>query len=459
MNDSTAWQTTHRRLSEHDLKFREMAKDSPEFLDRCRFQALDASPELLHFPLQPWPTFIGREKLEEVGRVSLALNRLLRSVPERVFQRDWAKIAAFYSLGSPTIAEVLFAPPTGAETVVSRGDLIETAQGFKCLEWNFAAALGGWDTAILVGLHRSIPATARFIADEGIRAEFRDPVLEMFRHIFDEVRRNGLAGDGDLSIAFVVQPGGVDQMKGSLSYLDGELRRGIAALGLDLSGRVLVCSYDDIVAGPGELRVGDCRLDVLIEYGRMQTPPHVYRFFKAGRVALFNGPMGTILSTKRNLALLSQYAASGIFSPAERAVIEAHIPWTRLVAPGPVDYEGEVRPLPELLEACRERLVLKDGDSWGGKGVALGRFTPPQEWSRKIETALAEKRWIVQELVESLPYLYQSGDYGCSVHDVVWGPFVFGDRYNGMVLRMQPKASGGPVNLSLAATEGIVFEV
>jgi hypothetical protein len=65
----------------------------------------------------------------------------------------------------------------------------------------------------------------------------------------------------------------------------------------------------------------------------------------------------------------------------------------------------------------------------------------------------------VQEIAESLPYLYQSGDYGCSIHDMVWGPFVFGERYGGVVLRMQPAAAGGPVNLNLSASEGIVLEV
>jgi hypothetical protein len=42
---------------------------------------------------------------------------------------------------------------------------------------------------------------------------------------------------------------------------------------------------------------------------------------------------------------------------------------------------------------------------------------------------------------------------------VVWGPFDFGDRYGGVILRMQPKAAGGAVNLSLHATAGIVLEV
>jgi hypothetical protein len=103
--------------------------------------------------------------------------------------------------------------------------------------------------------------------------------------------------------------------------------------------------------------------------------------------------------------------------------------------------------------------VLKKAGGHGGSGVVLGRFAAPERWREALATALREGDWVVQETLESLPYLYQSGDYGCSIHDVIWGPFVFGNRYGGVVLRMQPAAAGGPVNLTLHATEGIVLEV
>jgi len=118
-----------------------------------------------------------------------------------------------------------------------------------------------------------------------------------------------------------------------------------------------------------------------------------------------------------------------------------------------------MQPLAELLAAEPARFVLKKGAGYGGAGVVLGTFASPERWRDALATALREGDWVVQETLESLPYLYQSGDYGCSIHDVIWGPFVFGQRYGGVVLRMQPAAAGGPVNLTLHATEGIVLEV
>ncbi len=58
-----------------------------------------------------------------------------------------------------------------------------------------------------------------------------------------------------------------------------------------------------------------------------------------------------------------------------------------------------------------------------------------------------------------MPYLFQCGEQGCDVHDVIWGPFYLGQSYGGAILRMQPRKLAGPVNLSRVATEGIIFEV
>jgi hypothetical protein len=458
-NRRLAWQATHRDLSYIDLRFREMAKDSPDFLDLSRFQALDENKELLKYQLQPWLTFLGREKLDELKRVSLGVIRLLRGLQERIFGNDWVKLAEFYDLGSPDIAEVVFSAPTGAETMISRGDLIDTPSGFKCIEFNCIPNLGGWDANILLRRHLSIPATAQFIATEGIQVASTDPIQEMFRHIFADLRRKRLATDGQVTIGFSVRPGyEKPDTHPWVIHFQREMNRAIERLDLDISGRVASCSMPTLTQREQSLYYGDLRLDALVELD-FGIEPFIYRLFKRGCLALYNGPIGVALSTKRNLALLSQHAASGIFSEPERAFIEAHIPWSRLVAAGTVEYEGEIWQLSDLLSARQDRFVLKKGTSAGGKDVLLGRFAPAEEWRKAIETALGEGGWVAQEIQESLPYLYQSGAYGCSVHDMIWGPFVFGDQYGGVILRMQPKDSGGAVNLSRTATEGIVLEV
>jgi hypothetical protein len=103
--------------------------------------------------------------------------------------------------------------------------------------------------------------------------------------------------------------------------------------------------------------------------------------------------------------------------------------------------------------------VLKQGMSYGGLGVAIGRFTPPERWRELGRQAAEEGGWVVQELAESLPYLYQTGERGCAPHDAIWGPFVFGDRYAGAFLRVQPKSAADVVNLTQHATQGALVDV
>jgi hypothetical protein len=70
-----------------------------------------------------------------------------------------------------------------------------------------------------------------------------------------------------------------------------------------------------------------------------------------------------VLSDERNV---------GLFPDDEREAIEAHIPWTRLVAERTTRHGGRKIDLVPFILAQRERLVLKPNDEYGGKGIVLG---------------------------------------------------------------------------------------
>ncbi|HYG61373.1 MAG TPA: hypothetical protein VEL74_02225 [Thermoanaerobaculia bacterium] len=453
---------THRDLSAIDLEFRELAHEDPRFLDRSHFQPLTRENELLAYRLQPWLTFLGRDKLQELQRVSLGMYRLLQTLPMRIFEGDLNRLQEFYGFPSPFITEIVMSPPNGIDTIISRGDLIDTADGFKCIEFNFSPHLGGWESPILAGLHLSVPATAEFLSSRGIPVAYTDTVQKLFRLVIRDVMEKGISRDGEINVGFLIPTTDPVESTGPKTrYFDGELQRALAEVGGGLSGRVVAGNYASLSTRDNLLFSGGLRLHAAIDLTiGGNTQPAVFRSFKSSNLSLFNGPVGPVLGTKRNLALLSEHAGTSAFSDEEREFIRRYIPWTRLVVPGSVEFEGRSAPLDELLVARRERMVLKEGGSAGGKGVFLGKFTPEPEWREAIATAMQSRgQWVVQEHFESLPYLYQSGDHGASVHDVIWGPFVFGGEYAGVILRMQPRAAGGAVNLSLAATEGVVFEV
>jgi len=445
----------HRAISPQDLEFREAAKDDPRLLDRRTFDALRAP--LFEYHLQGWPTFLGAAKRDELHAASRGVCGALKKIPERVFGGDWAAVARFYGMPSPAAAEICFTEPNGLPGGIARGYFILTADGFKCMEVNFSARIGGWETAPLVAAHLQIPPTAEFVRERGIAVGYTDTIRGLFLHVVGEARSAGLAADGELNVAIVREPGVAMGSAVFQAYLREEYARTRAALG-GLAGEVRECYPEELLSVEGEIRLAGRRIEAVVEFNDT-TPRDVYRAFKANRLVLWNGPVAKVLSDKRNMALLSEGLEKGSFEPAEREAIRRHVPWTRRVLPGRADFYGEEMAMRDLLLARREELVLKAGLSYGGKAVAIGDFTPAQAWREAVDAALARGDWIVQERVESLPYLYQSGEHGCSPHDVIWGPFLFGETYGGLFLRMQPKADRTVVNLTQTATEGCAFEV
>jgi uncharacterized circularly permuted ATP-grasp superfamily protein len=166
------------------------------------------------------------------------------------------------------------------------------------------------------------------------------------------------------------------------------------------------------------------------------------------------------MSNKFNLALLSENADSNIFTREERELIVKYIPWTRKIVPGETTYEGKIIDLEDFVRSNRERLVIKPSMGAGGVGVYIGQNLDETRWLEIVKTAFRTKGWLVQEYVESSPYLYQVGENRSTLHNVVWGFFVFGSRYAGGWVRVLPKEGNlGVVNSSQGAEESIIFEI
>jgi uncharacterized circularly permuted ATP-grasp superfamily protein len=111
--------------------------------------------------------------------------------------------------------------------------------------------------------------------------------------------------------------------------------------------------------------------------------------YLAGAVCVVNSFRAKLLHKKMSLALLSDDRYERLYSPAQRAAIRRHIPWTRRVR----------RELAEDIARRRETLVLKPNDEYGGKGVVLGWTVDQSEWEAAIEIAVTQS-YVVQEAVE-----------------------------------------------------------
>jgi hypothetical protein len=452
---------THARLSRWDLDFRLHAAASPDLQERTNFPALEEHRDLLLYPLQPWPTFVRRPLLDELARRSITVTRLIKEIPRRIFRGDTQAMARFYGLASREQMEIILCEPNGVAEAISRGDFIHTEAGFQCIEFNFTPRLGGWETSILADLHLKVPVLADYLNRRGIDYSYVNTLRVLFTHVVNVARSQGWCGDR-VEIAFALSPGDMKERdrEPARRVFDAELQAALRALGAPVEGHVTFCTYAEITPRADGIWHAGRKIHVLIEGSDPEMDLGIYRAYKAGKFGFFNGPMSDLLSSKASLALLSENVGSGCFDEPEQAFIESCIPWSRRMRRGKTTFRGSEVALEDLLVNAREELVLKEARSFGGKGVTLGSSAPAAEWAELARTAFEQEgSWIVQQRLRSLPYLFQCGENGCAPHDVIWGPFVFGATYGGVILRVQPNLHDLPVNLSLAATEGFVLSV
>jgi len=157
----------------------------------------------------------------------------------------------------------------------------------------------------------------------------------------------------------------------------------------------------------------------------------VVRAVRDGAACMVNPFRCKLLHKKASLAVLQDERNAHLFDRDERAAIEAHIPWTRLIEERRTVYRGQHIDLVPFILERREQLVLKPNHEYGGRGVVLGWLVDQRGWERAVQTALAEPS-IVQERVTppSEPYpSLQDGRVQVSDRLVDTNPYVFYSTY------------------------------
>ncbi len=469
MTPSTAAQRCHAVLSEYGPAFLQAALGQPAWRQTENFKTIQQRERLTGYAVQNWPLLADAARMREFGAVAVALERLLQDVPQRCFDRDPRRLAEFYGLRDD-IAQAAARVPRGPESALTRGDFLLASEGLKLLEFNCGGFLGGWYFPLLAPLFLEHPLLRDFLTEHGLRARCRPTPELLFTHLVERALGDRLALEGEVNVALALrfsEPESeyarrlaprlawIQQVFGDHRSFESCLH---AALPAGLSGNLSYCAHADFEARDEGLFLAGRRQHAILEYVGQATPA-VQAAAAAGRVHHYAGTVGAVLNDKRNLALLSEGLDDGPFDEAERALIRAHVPWSRRLRPITTRWHGEDVDLPALVTREREQLVLKQGLSYGGHGVHLGLSTPQAEWDELARRALEQGTWLVQERVDGLPLLAQSGDDGASEHDGVWGLYVFGGRYGGVFLRLQPRTPGAVVNLAQGAAAALVFEV
>ena len=222
----------------------------------------------------------------------------------------------------------------------------------------------------------------------------------------------------------------VVNLRGTYTNEVDRVARGLAELGLEADvrdAREFRCSSGWPVADGRRHHLLVNKLDPLALIADRDT--RGYRAaFRAGRACFATpGPAQLVSEDKAILALLTDERYAELFEPRERELVAAHVPWTRLVAPGRTRSPSGARvDLLTFVAANKEGLVLKPASSTRGEGVVIGRLASPARWLAALSAAM-RRRHVVQEWLPHGTVTVGAGPAHC-----VLGLFLFSGRFVGL---------------------------
>ncbi|MCP5051749.1 MAG: hypothetical protein GY940_31575, partial [bacterium] len=438
----------------------------------------------------PWPTFISSKTRTEFAKAAVSVFDLLRIIPKRFFNNDPQKISRYYNITPETANYFLKGLHNQRllKNLIGRADFILNPQGLKCLEYNIAASLGGFEIDSLKYTYRHVPVIQTFLQKNNINLQFLNVVDLLCEHIANCVLEVSPGNSTEINTVYAfpdyVLPDSPSFME--LAFND-QYRRTLRTKFNNREGKLAFCDYQHLHVKGDYVYFKDMKVDCLFEQYLGFIPTEILKVWEKDNIVILDGPATRLLSNKLNIALLSENEDSELFSSRERENIKKYIPWTRRIRPVETTYNNEKIQLTDFILANREKLILKPIEGAAGWNVIIGRYTSESKWQELVKGSLESdgleklpfndnpdnykwkdflqnvmkiKTFIVQEYVDSSPYLYQDGADGFSESLVVWGFFVFGSRYAGEWVRvLSGKDEKGIVNRAQGAEEGVVFEV
>lgn len=384
------------------------------------------------------PTFMTEAMLAEDQAVVDAVLSALVAAGERILDdEDWRGryLAGWFD----TIGDVdLFAVPTGYRSpiVMGRLDGARLSDGLHILEFNGGLPGGVQPADVSASVMSSWPCARAFAAAQPYRT--LDAATAMVRTVIATWHDFGGSG---LPTTVVALPG---ELREVASPALAHLSAAATALGIDLR-----------VADPGELRhearrlrLADEPVDVLVRAFFTTMLTYLGPRLDGIRSALRAGDLCMITSLRSGVyGLKSLFAA--VTDPdvdldlpaATAAKARAHLPWTRIVTPGPItDAEGARGDIAQVVSAQREQLVIKPIDGFGGAGVELGWKHTDDSWRAVLDSALADGGRIVQARVPLAREEYSSLEPGFAARDFTadHNPIIGNGEIVGYFVRLTP---------------------
>lgn len=345
------------------------------------------------YEVQPFPLVLSQRDLHAIGWVARRLLRVVEKVVD-IYLAD-PEARAYFGF-PPHLEELVLVDPGYRRHVnVARFDSFWDGKHLRFLELNTNGTAGMslserlGRLALEVGPGREALRRHRARALP-LRERLREALLDAWREA-----RHARAGELPGRMAIVDWTG----VPTEAEFFD--LQADFRAHGLD----TVVVDPGELVYEGGRLLARGAPIDLV--YRRLTTldwlsrAPALEPLARAYRdraVVMVGSFRGDVAHSKKLFAFLTDERWRDHFTYAERAMIDAHVPWTRVLRPERALYGGELHDLERLVVERREDLVLKPAQSFEGRGVLLGAETPPDVWAREVAQRL-DGTHIVQERV------------------------------------------------------------
>lgn len=401
------------------------------------------------------PTFVNENQVTHIAEISQELTRIITQIPEKIFNNNLSLMYQNWLADNEIPEElaelILLKNLENTNNFVCRGDFILTDKGFKCLEYNVASNIGGWQAEPARTMYLQQEVFRNFIDQEEIIVSVKNPLLEMYKHVINIVPSHISRFNGELNLAVFYDPKDSWNKYGHV-YSERIYKRCLSQSGLDYSGKIVFCTPDDLNFREGCVFVGNLRIHALIDQGLI-CPIQVYLSQSDGFILLFNGLAGHLLGKKSNLGMLKEPENMRKFSSHEQQIIDTLIPETHRI---------NSSLMPEFKSQFangKDNWVLKQVDGSSGQGVWVGKETELDEWVALLNKAFDLNTYIIQEYVESIPITYRNNQGEYTDHNVIWGFFISGNKYSGGFLRVSEKGNRLVINSFTGARESYMLEI
>ena len=371
---------------------------------------------------------------------------MLAAIGERVVQAALEVPAVFDQLGMNE-AETRLAridPGYATASTASRLDAFLLPDSLHFAEYNAESPAGPGYTQRLCELFDGLPAMSRF--KEGRHVRYHRTIDALLDALIASYREWG--GRAEPPTMAIVDWRNVPTWTEFEILQEAFIAAGVPTIVCD--PRELEFDGKRLVAARGQ---GPAAAPVPIDlvYRRVLVNDMVERpdecaalvaAYQAGAVCVANTLRCKLAHKKAFFAVLTDPRNASLFSEKERAVIAAHVPWTRIVRDDMTEKNGRTMGLLQHAVANRDHLVLKPNDEYGGKGVLLGWELDEAAWTRALGSALADPAgtWILQERIpvrrEVFPQFDEKGTVTMPEVLVDFAPYLFRGRMAGFLTRL-----------------------